>query len=95
MPLIKLAATKPLKSPTTPPPTATIQSDRSYFFLASLLRIIWKLVNDFDSSPGLILSKSITLLEGIDFFMSSMYAVGIFLSVIINILLFFDTALGR
>ena len=95
MPLIKLAATKPLKSPTTPPPIATIQSDRSYFFLASLLRIIWKLVNDFDSSPGLILSKSITLLEGIDFFMSSMYAVGIFLSVIINILLFFDTALGR
>ena len=74
---------------------ATIQSDRSYFSLASLLRIIWKLVNDFDSSPGLILSKSITLLEGIDFFMSSMYAVGIFLSVIINILLFFDTALGR
>ena len=57
--------------------------------------MIWKFANDFDSSPGLILCKLTTLLEGIDFMTSSIYFLGIFSSEMISILLFFANEFGR
>jgi len=53
MPLKKVAAQKPVISPTTPPPNAIKASDLSNFKSASLDKILEYVEKDLDFSPSL------------------------------------------